>query len=171
MGMFSNWDIAGGASDFWSYIREPRPHRWALAGLACAVTGVIFWVFSEKLVRYDPPKSSIVYFESWGADRSDEEVRADWVERAKETTRRNAERRRNYQAVAKALGIEYDASEADKLTRETLGEDAAAEIGKRPEPKKSTLAERAARVAPPPSVPPSAAPSPAAAAPLASPTP
>lgn len=149
MGLMSHWDIAGGASDFWTYIREPRPHRWALAGLAFTLAGLTFWGFNEKLISHDPPKNKITYFESWRADRSDAEVRADWVERAKETTRLNAERRRNYQAMAKALGIEYDSAEADKLTRETLGADAA-KIGKRPEVKQSTLAERAARGAPSP---------------------
>jgi hypothetical protein len=148
MAMFNNWDIAGGAGDFWAYVREPRPHRWALWGLASALAGLVFWTMSEKLVRYDPPRASIVYFESWRADRSDAEVRADWVARAKETTRRNAERRRNYQEVAKALGIDYDSTEADKLTRETLGDAAAADIGKRPAAKRSILAERAARGAP-----------------------
>ncbi|NJS15067.1 MAG: hypothetical protein HC788_11200 [Sphingopyxis sp.] len=142
--MFGNWNVTGGASDFWSYIREPRPHRWALWGLACTLTGLMLWGVSEKLVRYDPPKSRIVYFESWGADRSDADVRADWVERAKETTRRNAERRLAYQKLADSMGIEYDATEADKLTRETLGAEAQ-EIGKQPEMKRSTLAERAAR--------------------------
>lgn len=149
MRMFGNWDVAGGASDFWAYIREPRPHRWPLLGVAGALAAVTFWGFSEKLIRYEAPKSSIVYFESWKADRSDAEVRADWIARAKETTRRNAERRRNYQELAKSLGIEYDSTEADKLTRETLGAEADA-IGKRPEIKRSTLAERAARGAPPP---------------------
>ena len=149
MGMFSTVDITGGASDFWTYVRQPRPHRWALWGLACTIAGLVLWGFSEKLIRYEPPKSGVIYFESWGADRSEAEVRADWVERAKETTRRNAERRRNYQALAKAMGIEYDAAEADQLTRETLGA-AADDIGKRPEIKRSTLAERAARGAPPP---------------------
>jgi hypothetical protein len=148
MGMFSNLDVAGGAGDFWAYIREPRPHRWALWGVAAALAGVIFWGFSEKLIPYEEPRASIVYIESWRADRSEAEVRADWVERAKETTRQNAERRRNYQELAKALGVEYDASEADKQTRETLGEEAAAEIAKKPEVKRSTLAERAARGAP-----------------------
>lgn len=148
MRMLANWDIGGATSDFWSYIREPRPHRWALWGLACALAWLIMWGFSEKLVRYDPPKASIVYIESWRADRSEAEVQADWIARAKETTRRNAERRHNYQQLAKALGIEYDSREADKLTREALGAEAE-EIGKRPEFKPSTLAERAARGAPP----------------------
>ena len=145
--MIGNWDVTGGASDFWTYIREPRPHRWALAGLAFAIAGIILWGFSEKLIRYDAPKSSVVYFESWGAGRSDADVRADWIARAKATTRRNAERRLAYQKLADSMGIEYDSAEADKVTRETLGA-AADEIGKRPEVKRSTLAERAARGAP-----------------------
>lgn len=149
MRMIGNWDVAGGASDFWAYIREPRPHRWALWGLAAALASFVLWGFSEKLIRYEAPKSSIVYFESWGADRSDAEVRADWIARAKETTRRNAERRLAYQKLADSMGIDYDSAEADKITRETLGA-AAAEIGKRPEIKRSTLAERAARGAPSP---------------------
>jgi hypothetical protein len=148
MQMFGNWDVAGGASDFWSYIREPRPHRWALWGLALTIASLTLWGFSEKLIRYDPPRASIVYIESWRADRSDAEVRADWVARAKETTRRNAERRLAYQKLADSMGIEYDAAEADKVTKETLGAEAA-NIGKRPEARKSTLAERAARGAPP----------------------
>jgi hypothetical protein len=146
--MIGNWDVAGGASDFWTYIREPRPHRWAFAGLACALAGFVLWGFSTKLIRYEAPKASIVYFESWKADRSDAEVRADWIVRAKETTRRNAARRLAYQKVADSMGIDYDSTEADKLTRETLGAEAD-EIGKRPEVKRSTLAERAARGAPP----------------------
>lgn len=149
MRMMGNWDIAGGASDFWTYIREPRPHRWAFAGLAVAIAGIILWGFSTKLIRYEAPKASVVYFENWSANRSDAEVRADWVARAKETTRRNAERRLAYQKLADSLGIEYDSAEADQVTRETLGAEAEA-IGKRPEVKRSTLAERAARGTPPP---------------------
>ncbi|MBA4747487.1 MAG: hypothetical protein H2056_02120 [Sphingopyxis sp.] len=148
MRMMGNWDVAGGASDFWAYIREPRPHRWAFAGLACALAGFVLWGFSEKLIRHEAPKASVVYFENWSANRSDTEIRADWIARAKETTRRNAERRLAYQKLADSLGIEYDSAEADQVTRETLGA-AAAEIGKRPAVKRSTLAERAARGAPP----------------------
>ena len=65
--------------------------------------------------------------------------------RAKETTRANAKRRAEFQRLADMMGVEYDASEAEKVTRETLGKEADA-IEKKPEPpKRSTLAERAAR--------------------------
>ncbi|MCW5646264.1 MAG: hypothetical protein KIT23_03370, partial [Sphingopyxis sp.] len=83
----------------------------------------------------------------WKQDRSADEIRADWVARAKETTRRNAEKRAEYQRLADMMGVAYDSAEADKVTRETLGEEAAAAAKqKKPAPvARSTLAERAAR--------------------------
>lgn len=147
MGMFNNLDVTGGVSDFWSYIREPKPHRWAIWGVAVALTWVVFHGVSEYLIPYEKPKPSIIYFENWKATRSESEIRADWVARAKETTLRNAEKRAEYQRFADSMGIEYDSSEADKVTRETLGEEAAAAAKKKPAPvqTRSTLAERAAR--------------------------
>ncbi|WP_033074312.1 hypothetical protein [Sphingopyxis sp. MWB1] len=145
MKLFSNVDITGGFSDFWDYIRQPRPHRWPLWGLAVAISLVIFYGLSKYIVPYERPKPQIIYFENWTADRSESDVRADWVARAKETTRRNAERRAQYQKLADMMGVEYDSAEADKVTRETLGPDTD-EIGTRPNsPQRSTLAERAAR--------------------------
>ena len=143
--MFSKMDVGGGLSDFWGYIREPRPHRWAIWGVAIALTWVVFHGVSEYLIPYEEPKPSITYFENWKATRSESEIRADWVARAKETTRANAKRRAEFQRLADMMGVEYDASEAEKVTRETLGKEADA-IEKKPEPpKRSTLAERAAR--------------------------
>ena len=145
MSMLKNWDVGGGLSDFWAYIREPRPHRWTVWGLAIVLPLLIFYGFSKYLVPYEKPKPQIIYFENWKADRSEAEIRADWVARAKETTRANAKRRAEFQRLADMMGVEYDASEAEKVTRETLGKEADA-IEKKPEPpKRSTLAERAAR--------------------------
>lgn len=145
--MFNNVDVGGGLSDFWAYVREPRPHRWAIWGVAIALPLVIFHGFSEYLIPYEKPKVQIVYFENWSKDRSEADIRADWIARAKETTLRNAETRAEYQRLAQSLGVEYDSSEADKVTRETLGKEAAAAAMKKPEPPKtrSTLAERAVR--------------------------
>ncbi len=145
--MFNKVDVTGGVGDFWDYIREPRPHRWAIWGVAIALTWVIFHGVSEYLIPYEKPKPSIVYFENWKATRSEAEIRADWVARAKETTRQHAQTRAEYQRLADSLGVEYDSAEADKLTRETLGDEGAAAAMKKPEPvrTRSTLAERAAR--------------------------
>ena len=147
MGMFNKVDLGGGLSDFWSYIREPRPNRWAIWGVSLALTWLIFHGIEQYLIPYEKPKAQIIYFENWTANRSADEIRADWVARAKETTRRNAEKRAEYQRFADSLGIEYDSSEADEVTRETLGAEAAAAAKAKPAPvqTRSTLAERAAR--------------------------
>ncbi|MBL0769433.1 hypothetical protein K5P26_09935 [Sphingopyxis sp. XHP0097] len=150
MSMFSKVDIGGGLSDFWDYIREPRPHRWTAWGVALVLPVVVFYGFSEHLIPYDPPQRQIIYFENWTTNRSAAEVRADWIDRAKETTARNAKKRAEYQRFADSLGIEYDSAEADEVTRDTIGEEAAEAAKRRPEPpKRSTLAERAARGAAP----------------------
>lgn len=146
MAMLKNWDIGGGASDFWDYIRQPRPHRWTSWGVAFALAGVVFYGIAQYLIPYEKPKAEIIYFESWSANRSDAEIRADWVARAKETTRENAARRAEFQKLADMMGVDYDSSEADRVTRETLGEEADAIATKKaPPPQRSTLAERAAR--------------------------
>ena len=146
MRMFPPPDVGGGLSDFWSYVREPRPHRWAIWGVAMALTYIVFHGVSQYLIPYEAPKRQIIYFENWTQNRSAEEIRADWVARAKATTLHNAEKRAEYQRLADMMGVEYDSAEADKVTRETLGDEAALAAKKKPEPpKRSTIAERAAR--------------------------
>lgn len=145
MKMMTKVDVTGGVSDFWEYVRAPRPHRWAAWGVAVALPFFIFYGFSKYLIPHEEPKRQIIYFENWTAGRSAEEIRADWVARAKEKTRHNAKTRAEYQRLADMMGVEYDSAEADKVTRETLGDEAAAAAKQKPEPpKRSTIAERAA---------------------------
>ena len=147
--MMQKVDISGGLADFWDYIRTDRPHRWPIWGVTIALTGVVFWGFSTHLVRPDKPTRDIVYFESWAADRSRGETEAEWIARAKETTRRNAERRAEYQRLADRLGIAYDSRKADDVTREALGSEASNVLTPatppRTAPARPSLAERAAR--------------------------
>src|SRR3546814_7340371 len=71
MGMLNNWDVGGGVSDFWDYIRQPRPHRWTSWGVAVVLALVVFWGFGKYLIPYEKPKPQIIYFENWKADRSE----------------------------------------------------------------------------------------------------
>ncbi|MEY4270659.1 MAG: hypothetical protein RLZZ58_1875 [Pseudomonadota bacterium] len=144
MAFLNNWNVGGGLSDFWAYVRQDRPHRWTSWGVAMALSGVVFYGIAHYLIPYKSPGPQIIYFENWKADRAQSTVEREWVDRARETTRQNAERRREYQRLADQLGIAYDSAEADRLTRETLGAEADA-IGKPAPPPKSTLAARAAR--------------------------
>lgn len=145
MAMMNNWDVSGGLSDFWAYVREPRPHRWTSWGLALVLPAVIFYGFSENLFPYQKPKRQIIYFENWTKNRSEAQIRSDWVARAKETTRENAKLRAEYQRLADMMGVAYDSSEADRITRETLGAEAEKLKQKAPPPQRSNIAERAAR--------------------------
>ncbi|WP_431591985.1 hypothetical protein [Sphingopyxis sp.] len=141
----NNWDVRGGVSDFWAYIRAPRPHRWAFWVATIAATLAIFYGIAENIVRTEEPKAQIIYFESWTAGRTADEVGAGWIERAKEVNRANALRRAEYQKLADRMGVDYDSSEADKETRETLGTEADTIVKKSEPPQHSTLADRAAR--------------------------
>src|SRR3546814_3324514 len=120
--MLNNWDVGGGLSDFWDYTRQPRPHRWASWGVAVVLALVVFWGFGKYLIPYEKPKPQIIYFENWKADRSEAEVRADWIARAKETTRENARRRAEYQKLADMMGVPYDSSKADERSEEHTSE-------------------------------------------------
>src|SRR3546814_3401528 len=77
------------------------------------------------------PKPQIIYFENRKADRSEAEVRADWIARAKETTRENARRRAEYQKLADMMGVPYDSSKADEVTRDKMGKEADTLIAKK----------------------------------------
>jgi hypothetical protein len=106
--------------DFWDYMRESRPHRWTSLGLAMAICFLLVWGLNRFLVRPIPQETKLVYFESFDVNRSDADVRRDWVERLKAVNERNAKRRAKYQEMAKLMGIEYDASQADADTEAIL---------------------------------------------------
>ena len=112
MALITPPDISGGLKDFWDYIRVDRPHRWPALGLAITVPAVVLY-FMVKDTAIEPEKRSIIYFESWRADRSEFDVRRAWLERAIEANDLNQRRRNNYGEVAKVLGQTYDQARAD----------------------------------------------------------
>src|SRR3546814_10477131 len=119
MGMLNKWDIGGGVSDFWDYVRQPRPHRWTSWGVAIAIAILLFWGFGKYLIPYEKPKPQIIYFENWKADRSEADIRADWIARARETTRENARRRAEFPKLADMIRSEEQTSELQALMRHT----------------------------------------------------
>jgi hypothetical protein len=63
------------ASDFWSYFRQQRPHKWPLLGVSAALTWVIIWAFlADSKTNTMPTRNKIIYFESWDANRSDAQI-------------------------------------------------------------------------------------------------
>lgn len=112
MKMFAVPDIGGGFRDLWDYVRTDRPHRWSALGLAITIPLVVFYFILRSVYQVEEPKRSIQYVQSWPADRSEFDVRHDWLVRAREANDRNERRRNAYGSFAKALGQEYDAAGA-----------------------------------------------------------
>ena len=98
--------------DFWDYVRADRPHRWPALGLAIAVPLVIIYFIARSVDGIDEPKRTIIYVQSWRADRSDFDVRRDWLLRARAENDANEKRRNAYGAVATAIGQGYDKNAA-----------------------------------------------------------
>ena len=106
-------DHIGALGDFWRYIQEDKPHKWASAALALTIVGLIFYFIWRALVP-PPPEPTIIYVESWPANRSQADVERDWKQRAIEANEQNALRRRQFQKAADALGIDYQEPPQDK---------------------------------------------------------
>lgn len=112
MRLFAMPDIGGGVRDLWDYMCADRPHRWPALGLAITIPVVVFYFIGRSLYQEEAPKREIIYVESWPADRSEFDVRHDWLIRAREANDRNERRRNAYGAMAEALGQDYDAAGA-----------------------------------------------------------
>ncbi len=113
MSLYTPPDIAGGLKDFWTYIQQDKPHKWASLGLAITVPMVILY-FMAKTVEPDPEKRSIIFVESWPIDRSDFDVRRDWLKRGLAQNEQNRRRRHAYGEVGNAIGQStYDKAAAD----------------------------------------------------------
>lgn len=136
-------DVTGGFADLWSYIKIDRPHRIPAMGVSIVLPIVIIYLFFHSFQEPPDTKTRIVYIENWRADRSDQEVRREWLERAKATNARRAKLRKSYQRLADELGIDYNSSEADRITRETetMGVDAVAKLQLEAAEKRSAAAE------------------------------
>ena len=99
-------DHLGAIAEFWNYIKQDRPHRWASMGLAITIPLLVTYGVYRSLIQPEPGPT-IIYVESWPADRSQADVERDWKARAVEINENNAKRRAAYRSVADTLGIDY----------------------------------------------------------------
>lgn len=100
--------------DFWDYVRQDRPHRWPALGLALAIPLVILYFIARSVNSLDEPKRTIIYVESWRADRSEFDIRRAWLQRAREANDANEKRRAAYGGMARAIGQDFDKDQADR---------------------------------------------------------
>ena len=84
-------------ADIRAFTRQRPRHQWVAALLALLVPGCIVTSFYLDSQTNLTPRQTIIYVESWPADRSDEEIRA---KQQADIARRKAaeeERRRQFQ--------------------------------------------------------------------------
>jgi hypothetical protein len=91
-------------ADLRAFSRERSRHQWIAAGLAVTMPLAIIFMFFYDSAHGPRQGPQIIYAESWPANRSDAQIKAD---QKKDQARRDAairERQRAFQRLNKALG-------------------------------------------------------------------
>jgi hypothetical protein len=87
------------------FLSGPQRHKLLFAVLAMLMPVIIVIGFITDARTNILPGRSILYVQSWPADRSDAEIKAQQkIDQAKRDAA-NAERRRQYQALERRLGM------------------------------------------------------------------
>lgn len=118
MQFFRQISPIGAARDLRAVWRADVPRRWLFLLAACIPPAIVMLTFALDLATKSKPlPPTIQYVESWPIDRSMEETLADRAVRAAEMARAEAERKRAYKALGRAVGMDVDAIERDAEAR------------------------------------------------------
>lgn len=112
-GFFRNVSPRRAVLDLWTVLGAPSEYRARGLILAALVTGGIFFMMTQQEGRGLPKPPTIIYFESWRADRSDAEILAGNIAAQKKADAEAAEEERHqenirkmYKSVGAATGID-----------------------------------------------------------------
>ena len=95
-------------ADLRAFTRERSGFQWGAAAVAIAMPVVIVFGFIKDARTNIVPKEQIVYVGSWGADRTDAEIKADQAKREQQRQAGGAERQRQFKKVARRFGMDED---------------------------------------------------------------
>lgn len=112
--------------ELWDVLGAPSEYRWRSLLMAGAITGGLFFTMTQQGGRGLPRPPEVIYFESWRADRSDDEIRAGNIAATKRARAEAAAEearaedvRQMYKAVGAATGLDTQALyERGKAERE-----------------------------------------------------
>ncbi len=101
--------------DLLQVLGAPSEFRWPALGLALLVTGGIFWTMAHQGGRALPHPPTIVYFESWRADRTEQEIIAGNIAASRKARaealaeeRRAEDIRQMYKTLGSATGLDTE---------------------------------------------------------------
>lgn len=93
-------------TDLRAFFRARGRHQWIAVTLALLLPALILLVFyADGQTNLAPPRRSLIYAESWSANRSDAEIVAQQKIDAKIRADYAAEKQRSYQRLEKRLGM------------------------------------------------------------------
>ena len=90
-------------SDLRAFAGERRPHHWVAAGLAILMPAALIVLFITDGRTNTMPGPQLIYAESWSANRTDAEIKADQVKHQAEREAKQKERQRQFQKLEKDL--------------------------------------------------------------------
>ena len=133
-GFFRNVSPLRAVKDLWQLLGAPTEYRTRSLLLAASITGGIFYLMWQQEGRGLPRPPTVIFFESWRADRSDAEIIAGNIAATKRARAEAAAEearaedvRQMYKAVGAATGLDTKTMyEQGKVEREAEARAAAA---------------------------------------------
>ena len=105
-------------SDIKEVVRQAGDNKWRIGLAAAATTLFLFWSLTHESWRVPQEKPKIIYINSWYADRSEEQTRANIEKNQKlkdalkaDQDKRDEAVKNIYRQIGKASGMDTDAIE------------------------------------------------------------
>ncbi len=93
-------------ADLRAFAKERSPIKWIAALVALAMPVIIILGFIKDGKTNIAPGEQIVFVESWSANRTDAEIKADQVKREAEREAQQAERQRQFKELERRFGMD-----------------------------------------------------------------
>ena len=92
-------------ADIKAFAQDRNPHQWIAAGLALVMTVGVLVMFYLDSTEPIMPKEQLIYVDSWRADRTDAEIKADQAKRQQEAVTRAKAKQKVFQDLERKLGM------------------------------------------------------------------
>ena len=124
-GFFRNVSPLRAVKDLWQLLGAPTEYRTRSLLMAASITGGIFYLMVQQEGRGLPRPPTVIFFESWRADRSDKDIIAGNIAATKQARAeavdeeaRAEDVRQMYKAVGAATGLDtktmYEQGKAER---------------------------------------------------------
>lgn len=90
-------------ADLKAFASQRSPHHWAALALAVLMPAALIGLFIKDANTNIAPGPQLIYAQSWSADRTDEEIKADQVKHQAEREAKQKERQRQFQKLENSM--------------------------------------------------------------------